>query len=103
MSLLLAELEDNPFEPELNPEGPYLKYLSCLAEHAPGVPKSLKKQIKDPKAWDDLAVELAHSSRVLNSFLATSQAIDLIKGGVKINALPEVVDGELGLYQLQTS
>ncbi|WWD17284.1 hypothetical protein CI109_101724 [Kwoniella shandongensis] len=91
MSLLLAELEKNPFEPTLVPEGPYLKYLSCLSEYAPHTPKSLKSRVKNPKKWPSLAKELAGNDRKVNSFLATSQAIDLISGGVKVNALPEFV------------
>ena len=94
MSLLLAELEANPFEPYLDPANPYLKYLSCLSEHAPGMPKSLRSAVKDPRKWPALARTLAASERRVNSFLATTQAIDLIKGGVKVNALPEVVQGE---------
>ncbi|KAK8864420.1 hypothetical protein IAR55_001668 [Kwoniella newhampshirensis] len=92
MSLILAELEKNPFEPTLSPSSPYLKYLSCISEYAPRVPKSLKSQVKNPKKWKSLAKELAGSDRKLNSFLATTQAIDLISGGVKVNALPEYVE-----------
>ena len=93
MSILLSELEAHPFRPELVPAGPYLKYLSCLSDFAPGMSKSFKKRVRDPKAWPKLAKELAKSDK-LNSFLATTQAIDIINGGVKVNALPEVVDGE---------
>lgn len=94
MSLVLAELEKNPFEPTLIPSTPYFKYLSCMAEHAPEVPKSIKRQIKNPRKWKKLAYDLASSDRTLNSFLATTQAIDLISGGVKVNALPEYVEGK---------
>ncbi|WVQ80773.1 hypothetical protein IAT38_002878 [Cryptococcus sp. DSM 104549] len=92
ISLLLAELEKNPFTPSLSPKEPYLKYLSCMSEYAPEFPKSLKSKVKNPQKWDALAVELAESDRVLNSFLATTTAIDLISGGVKVNALPEYVE-----------
>lgn len=94
MSLVLAELEKNPFEPILVPSTPYFKYLSCMSEHAPEVPKSIKRQIKNPRKWKKLAYDLASSDRILNSFLATTQAIDLISGGVKVNALPEYVEGK---------
>jgi Gly-Xaa carboxypeptidase len=94
MSLLLAELEANPFPASLTPETPFLKYLTCLSEHAPEFPKQLKKRVDNPRAWPKLAQELASKERVFNSFLATTQAIDLINGGVKVNALPEVVQGE---------
>ncbi len=93
MSMLLAALEAHPYEPSLPPSNPYLKYLSCMSQHAPNVPKQLRSAIRDPGKWPDLAKTLAASDRRLNSFLATTQAIDLIKGGVKVNALPEVVTG----------
>lgn len=89
--MLLAELEAHPYEPRLDPAAPYLKYLTCLADLAPSFPKKLKRDIKNPKKWDALAREMAHSDPKLNAFLATTQAIDLINGGVKVNALPEVV------------
>jgi len=94
MSLILAQVEANPFEPVLDPRGPYLKYLSCLSDYAPDFPKKLGKDVKNPKKWGKLAKELAAADRKVNAFLATTQAIDLINGGVKINALPEVVTGE---------
>ncbi|OCF36827.1 Gly-X carboxypeptidase [Kwoniella heveanensis CBS 569] len=91
-SLLLAELEAHPFKPALDPAAPYLKYLNCLSDYAPEFPKALKGDVKNPRKWKKLARELAGSSRILNSFLSTTQAIDLISGGVKVNALPEVVE-----------
>jgi Gly-Xaa carboxypeptidase len=93
MSILLAELEANPYKPTLDPESPFLKYLSCISEHAPDVPKALRSAVKNPKKWPALAKDLASRDRRLNSFLATTQAIDLVRGGVKVNALPEVVTG----------
>lgn len=77
----------------MDPRGPYIKYLSCLADHAPDVPKKIKQGVKNPKKWKKLAKELAAEDRIVNSFLATTTAIDLINGGVKVNALPEVVTG----------
>ena len=102
MSLILAHLEQNPFEPILDPRGPYIKYLSCLSDYAPDFPKKIRKAVQNPKKWKKLAKELAAADRKVNSFLATTQAIDLINGGVKVNALPEVVTGEPA-YQCQES
>lgn len=95
MAKIISHLEDHPFLPTLDPRGPYLKYLNCMADHGPSFPKKLKKDVKRPQKWKKLANELAASDRKLNSFLATTQATDLISGGVKVNALPEVVNGEL--------
>ena len=94
MSLLLAELEADPFERKLDPKGPFIKYLNCLADFAPTLPKPFRKAIKNPRKWPALAKKLGDEDRIVNSFLSTTQAIDLIEGGVKINALPEVVKGE---------
>jgi len=93
MSKIISHLEDHPFLPTLDPRGPYLKYLNCMADHGPSFPKDLRKQVKNPKKWRKLATRLAAESRKLNSFLATTQAVDLIQGGYKVNALPEVVTG----------
>lgn len=70
-----------------------------MSEHAPEVPKSIKRQIKNPRKWKKLAYDLASSDRTLNSFVATTQAIDLISGGVKVNALPEYVEGKYWTLQ----
>ncbi|GHJ89068.1 hypothetical protein NliqN6_5470 [Naganishia liquefaciens] len=90
LSRLLVELEANPFEPSLTAESPYLKYLTCLADHAPDVPKAFKRSVAHPGKWKALAKRLAGESAQNRAFLATTQAIDLISGGVKVNALPEV-------------
>lgn len=65
-----------------------------MSEYAPLVPMFIKANIKHPKEWPMLAHGLAARDRILNSFLATTQAIDLISGGVKYNALPEYTEGK---------
>ena len=68
MSLLLSELEHNPFEPSLDPASPYLQYLNCMADHAPKFPKAVAKDLKRPKKWKKLAKQLAGADRQVNSF-----------------------------------
>lgn len=91
MAKIISHFEDHPFLPTLDPRSPYLKYLNCMADHGPTFPRKLKKEVKNPSKWRKLAKELASSDRKVNSFLSTTQATDLIQGGVKVNALPEVV------------
>jgi len=102
MARLLDELESHPFKPTLDPAGPFLKLLNCLSDHAPDMPKSLKSRLKNPKGWNKLAQELSKTKvagkLVYNAMMATTQAIDLVSGGVKVNALPEVVEGESFLF-----
>ncbi|KAJ9102005.1 hypothetical protein QFC19_004930 [Naganishia cerealis] len=106
LSQLLVHLEANPFEPSLTAASPYLKYLTCLAEHAPDVDSGFVKSVQDPKRWSALAKKLAKESAQNRLSLhapgtadqgalarAGVQAIDLIQGGVKVNALPEVATG----------
>lgn len=73
LSRLLVELEANPYEPSLTAESPYLKYLTCLAEHAPEVSKDFKRSIANPKKWKALAKKLAKESPINRAFLATTQ------------------------------
>lgn len=102
MSLIITHLESHPYHPSLKAESPYLKWLTCMSDLAPNFPAGIKRQVKHPRAWPKLARQLARSDRRLNSFLATTQAVDLIKGGVKVNALPEVVDGGLQTLDLDS-
>lgn len=60
--------------------------------------------MENPKKWDGLAKTLARESAQNRAFLATTQAIDLIEGGVKVNALPEVATGMFGcVYMVRGS
>lgn len=95
MSRLVTQLEDNPFPATLNANEPFMKYLSCLSTHAPLFPMDLKVMVSTPSQWGALASTLdGMDDRVVHAFLATTTAVDLFNGGIKINALPEVVNGE---------
>ena len=64
----------------------------CLAAHVPGLPhklrKALKKSVKSDKALNE-AEEHLLQDKAFRALVGTTQAIDLINGGVKTNALPE--------------
>ena len=64
-----------------------------LAEHAPLLPKKIKKIVKKSITSDKaLKATAKYFFKELDGFRAltgTTQAIDLIGGGVKTNALPE--------------
>lgn len=89
----VEHLEAHPFKTQLTHESPYLRYLNCLAEYAPDLPHGLRKAIKSPHRWNQLARDLSKDPQQ-RAFLGTTQAVDLIKGGVKGNALPERAEGE---------
>ncbi|KAI0675538.1 carboxypeptidase S [Trametes maxima] len=92
LSQLLVHYEANPYEARLSRGTPMYWKSQCLAAHAPDLPhklrKALKKGIKSDKALKEAQTEL-FKSKAFHALVGTTQAIDLINGGVKTNALPE--------------
>ena len=90
MSEIVTALEAHPFEPEIARNGPIHQALVCLARYSPFALPELTKHI----FWGNLeaaAQVLAKTSRDTQYFIQTSQAVNWIAGGQKINALPEFV------------
>jgi Gly-Xaa carboxypeptidase len=96
---LITLIENNPYEPHLYEDNPYLGLLSCGAEHAPHFPKKLKHELNKHTSnhptcskktkKDRLALEAAKVGPEIKYLFTTSVAVDIIHGGVKNNALPE--------------
>ncbi|ORY31378.1 hypothetical protein BCR39DRAFT_526354 [Naematelia encephala] len=106
MALLIAQIERNPHPIVLQRKSPIWGFLQCAVQHAPDMPSSLKKSVtkslKSDKAFASLPEELievglagdwssAGMGSMTEALLTTTQATDIIYGGVKVNALPEVV------------
>ena len=108
ISLLIAELERNPHSPYLNPESPLINFLSCTADSAPGMPSDLKKAVRKVehslaansgkvnkaalRRVQDWWVHGSYKDGVLEegvgrAMVSTTQAVDIINGGIKVNAL----------------
>ncbi|KAH9167375.1 hypothetical protein EDB89DRAFT_128974 [Lactarius sanguifluus] len=92
LSRLLVEFEANPIKPQLDRGTPVYGLLQCVGQHAKGFPGHLRTLIKtsihSDKALRKLETELI-KDQAYKSLIGTTQAIDLIQGGVKTNALPE--------------
>lgn len=90
----MQALEAHPHEPELRRDRTYYQHLQCIAEHGSDVPKELKtlikKSRKSDKALEDLIEFLDSQDREFRPSTTTTQAVDIISGGVKSNALPEL-------------
>ncbi|KAI5966999.1 uncharacterized protein KGF55_000408 [Candida pseudojiufengensis] len=90
---LINEIESNPFKPILTKSNPVMSQLYCLAEHT-NISKNLKSNILksqiDPQA-NARVIEYLNSKIETKYLIQTSQAVDIIEGGVKANALPEHV------------
>lgn len=94
LSKLISSIEDATFDSVLTNVNPVLNQLQCLAEHSTSIDKSLKKDIL--RSHLDVAANkriIDHLSKDRESkyLITTSQAVDIIQGGVKSNALPEHV------------
>lgn len=65
----------------------------CLAEYSPSFPDQLRQAarsaISDDAALERLKRGLLQLSPATLAILGTTQAADILEGGVKVNALPE--------------
>ncbi len=91
MSLLIAELERTPAVPRLQAGNPLLSYLNCAADFGQ-MDKATRRKVRNEGQWQAFGEEMAEGDRVVAAFLGTTQAADLVHGGVKVNALPEKVE-----------
>lgn len=73
----------------------YYTTLQCSAEYGTEMDswlrKKIKKALKSQDAADEVAKYLADTDITQRYLFKTSQAVDLINGGIKVNALPEKV------------
>ncbi|KAJ3031605.1 UNVERIFIED_CONTAM: hypothetical protein HDU68_002208 [Siphonaria sp. JEL0065] len=96
MSQLVNALEANPHPVLLTETNPYLGSIVCTAQHSPNSDPFIRDALAhfDTKS-QSLADYLAARSLKDRYRMASSQAIDIIQGGLKINALPELVTVDL--------
>lgn len=104
LSELITLIEEHLYSPRLDDKNPFLGLLQCGAEYSPDFPSKLKhllskrdttKSLTRPtcgsSSSDPLAEEAAKQSLATRYLMQTSQAVDIISGGAKVNALPERV------------
>lgn len=93
LSALLVALESDPPVAHIRRTHPTYSTLQCIAVHAPNVPKSLRTDIirsaSSDRALQRVEDYLFPREPVIKASVGTTQAVDLISGGVKTNALPE--------------
>ncbi|KAL1411027.1 hypothetical protein Q8F55_001974 [Vanrija albida] len=95
ISQIVNTLEDHPFQPKLTTKSPILTSLFCASEHSTNFPKKWTKLLaKGQKGWDKLADEFA-DNKGGRAQIGTTIAVDVINGGVKVNALPELVTAQV--------
>ncbi|RCK59442.1 Carboxypeptidase S [Candida viswanathii] len=91
---LITRIEDNDFVPVLSNANPVLGQLYCLAEHSPRLDKELRSSILKSQldaGANERVVEYLTRNKQTQFLIQSSQAVDIVQGGVKSNALPEHV------------
>lgn len=93
LSRFIAAVEDNPHRASLSRTGTPFVTTQCLAAYNPVYPEDLRKlarkAVTDDAALKVLQERLLASDPSYKALLGNTQAVDLISGGVKVNALPE--------------
>ncbi|KAI6149798.1 hypothetical protein BKA82DRAFT_997879 [Pisolithus tinctorius] len=93
LSLAISAIEANPHSPELPRNGTHFSTIQCLADYSPSFPEELRnlahRAVSDDRALVRLEDALSELSPAMRAMMVTTQAVNVIKGGVKANALPE--------------
>ncbi|KAJ8508886.1 hypothetical protein ONZ45_g8890 [Pleurotus djamor] len=88
----IVKLENAPFPLSFERSSTVYADYQCYAQHAVDMDASLRATIKastySPRAFEALA-KIASASPLMSSLISTTQAVDMVNGGVKSNALPE--------------
>lgn len=94
MGQLVSNIESDQFRPALTTKNPFLSHLQCMAVYDDELSSLVRKVIlnADTNKFANKKIVESLSKQLLTKYmLKTSQAIDIIKGGEKNNALPEQV------------
>lgn len=88
-------IEKDPYQPIFTPKNPIFGYMQCLATHSGDKMSPLLRKSILRAGFDKFANGIVTKVMTLNlatKFLVqTSQAQDIVRGGEKVNALPESV------------
>ncbi|KAF8309224.1 carboxypeptidase S [Clavulina sp. PMI_390] len=109
LAAAIVQLENHPSKPRLDKQSPVYQGLVCEAEWDEEMPSKLRKLLRESARLDmvekkgkndnnksetilEEILELLLKDdphRRVRSVLSTTTAVDLVRGGIKINALPE--------------
>lgn len=92
---LIVQIEKDSFKTYFTDSNPtYFQYV-CLAENALDIDKVFKENIlnsQNDKKANKYVRDVINEDRFTSYAIKTTQALDIINGGVKVNALPEFVE-----------
>ncbi|KAI5960474.1 hypothetical protein KGF57_001945 [Candida theae] len=96
MAIFIESLERDRFQPILSPRNPTFHEYQCVAKYSPTLAHKIKKsllQAETSRRANKIATNWLYNKSLLSRYLISStQAVDIINGGVKSNALPEYVE-----------
>ncbi|KAJ3074784.1 hypothetical protein HDU98_010275 [Podochytrium sp. JEL0797] len=98
LAKVISKLEDHPYVPTISKDldaSPFFNELQCGVEHGLAMDPLLKRAIvkastSPSKQSQQKLVDLLLPETQRKALMTTTQAVDIISGGVKVNALPEV-------------
>ncbi|KAJ3105445.1 hypothetical protein HDU97_008061 [Phlyctochytrium planicorne] len=90
LSDAIHALEQNPHPASLPDNSPYLQTLVCAATHAPDLDSWIRFAILHISEYRTAVISVLSADPVNRYLMKTSQAIDIVSGGHKVNALPEI-------------
>ncbi|KAF7311976.1 Carboxypeptidase S [Mycena indigotica] len=93
LSALVVQYENNPNQASLSRDSVPFQTFQCLAEHTLSIPPPLKSLIQNSMTSDESLHALESvlgQDPLYRSQISTTTAVDVIRGGVKANALPEL-------------
>lgn len=90
MADITLALEDARYKPRLTESSPFRRVLECRAKYSPTqVEPWLHDILRSGK--EEISQELAEELGEEQWLVQTSQAVDVVVGGIKVNALPETI------------
>lgn len=90
-SAMVVALENSPYVPRLTQTNSFRRVLECKAKYSPDMMPSWLKDALRSGEEENIAKRLAEEEGDDRWLMQTSQAVDIISGGIKVNALPEQV------------
>lgn len=90
MADVTLALENANYQPRLTESSPFRRVLECRAAYSP---KHVDPWVHDilHSGQEEISRELAEELGEEQWLVQTSQAVDVVSGGIKVNALPETV------------
>ena len=90
LAKMITELEENPFPLELTKSNPTFARLQCEAKYTDELTTKQKFMLGHYDLMKSALLKSLAADIVRKASLTTTQAVDVIKGGVKVNALPQL-------------